>query len=1246
MSKYIDLKNQKLNFLLAVLFLGFIFPHSSRAQLVHDQGIPYIRNFSPHEYASENQNFSMVQDDQGICYFGNQNGILIYDKLEWQHLNLPGFPKLDIDNRGRIFVGGYNEFGYLNTESGNPQLVSLKDKFLKRENFGLIVNVVCIGENVFFESTDKLYLFHHEYIQLIDKKKFSKVVFKANEKVFINHSTNGLCLFKDNRVIPVSQGGFLQNKHILDIFYWNNLYYIRTEEDELFWIYDEFSFRQAATTADGFLADHQFSHAAVLANNELAIGTKGNGILLLNSGGELIQHINKLNGLADEFVNFLFVDKYENLWACLRNGISRIEYPSPFSYFNIKNGFEGGVFDMYRSDDLLYVCTDNGVYACCFTDKTEKRSLKTLSSSFLPLPYTVGIAYQLVQNDNELLLASSKGIYLVEGRKLQKLSDVPVRVMHPLSQYPGYFLIGGDYGLKLLFRENEKWNEVYVDFGINGTVQFIEEDESGAFFVSTSFYGLYRIDFEDSNFPAYQIINFKKEGQLSNDHGLVTILNSGLNLIFYTELGLFSFEQNPEFTGFVSVLEPQLPISNPRVLNVLADNYQNIYFLASSDLIDDNQLYLTRQLPDGSFKPIENVPMGRLNNSSIENIFLDNKIRWIGGSEGLMRFNLGYEIENLTIAPLLIKQVKFSNDSIIRISRNYRFEGNRSDYFDVSHSFNNLRFDFVSPTTIAGLGHQYRYWLENYDADWSDWLSVNYKDYSKLTPGRYIFHVRARDIYGNETNQASVGVLIKPPFYFTTFAFIVYIILLVSFIYTLITMRSYYVAKERIELEREIKERTDKYVKENERSEDLLLNMLPAEISKELKTRGKIATSKYRSVTVMFMDIQGFTAISEVLEPDRLVAKLDEFFQHVDGIIAKYHLEKIKTIGDGYMCAGGIPIRNKTNPIEVLLAALDVREYINSFQFDEEKTKSLEWGLRIGINTGPVIAGVIGDKRLSYDIWGITVNHASRLESNGIPGEINVSESTYHLIKDFFITQYHGTLTMRSGSIREMYLVKGLKPEYRRSDDSHEINALLKARLTELRYQDLYETVMEMLETEMPDKLYYHNKQHTIDVVETVTYLSKMEQVDAESDLLLRTAALFHDIGYIVDFENHEQQGVRIARDILPRFFYTPKQINKIGELILATKYPPKPENLLEAIICDADLDYLGRKDFIALSRNLFMEFYERNLIKSVDEWMKAQIKFIENHTYFTQTAINSREINKNQQLDNLKKMDFLAGFF
>jgi class 3 adenylate cyclase len=205
--------------------------------------------------------------------------------------------------------------------------------------------------------------------------------------------------------------------------------------------------------------------------------------------------------------------------------------------------------------------------------------------------------------------------------------------------------------------------------------------------------------------------------------------------------------------------------------------------------------------------------------------------------------------------------------------------------------------------------------------------------------------------------------------------------------------------------------------------ESLLLNILPAEVAKELQEDGQATPRYYDSVSVLFTDFKGFTAIAEGMAPNDLVTELNAFFLAFDDIIEKHELEKIKTIGDAYMCAGGIPTTNTTHPINIIKAGLEIQEYIlskNKVLLAENQTP---WDLRIGIHTGPVVAGVVGRIKYAYDIWGSTVNIASRMESNGEPGKVNISAATYELIKHEFPCIYRGKISAKNIGVIDMYFV-------------------------------------------------------------------------------------------------------------------------------------------------------------------------------------------------------------------------------
>jgi len=450
--------------------------------------------------------------------------------------------------------------------------------------------------------------------------------------------------------------------------------------------------------------------------------------------------------------------------------------------------------------------------------------------------------------------------------------------------------------------------------------------------------------------------------------------------------------------------------------------------------------------------------------------------------------------------------------------------------------------------------------------------------------------------------------------------------------------RAYYFAREKFRLENIIHERTEEVVIQKEKADNLLERVLPKTTAKQLKSGKKAGPYHYNMVTVLFSDIQGFTKISEQMDSDLLIDELDRFFLQFDTVAEKYNIEKIKTIGDAYMCAGGIPAKNRTNPVEVVVAALEMQNFMKELKSQIKDDSKHIWDLRIGIDTGPVVAGVLGRSKISYDIWGGTVNTASRMEASGQPGKVNITENTYMLIKDFFICQYRGKMPVKYKGEIDMYFVEGFMPHLASDIKGQIPNEEFFTQLQILRINDVEEFVLSKLEDGLPDNLYYHNVKHTIDVVTQVELIGRSEGIKDEDMLILKTAALFHDMGHLVNYDTHEEESTKLAKKILPEYHYSPKQIERICELILITQMPPQPKNLLEEIMCDADLDYLGRADFVPVSINLYKEYHERKKIDSIQEWNKMQQKFIKNHQYFTKTAQKLREVNKKKQLQNIQE--------
>lgn len=407
-------------------------------------------------------------------------------------------------------------------------------------------------------------------------------------------------------------------------------------------------------------------------------------------------------------------------------------------------------------------------------------------------------------------------------------------------------------------------------------------------------------------------------------------------------------------------------------------------------------------------------------------------------------------------------------------------------------------------------------------------------------------------------------------------------------------------------------------------------------ISSPNEKEPKEKTMRFKMATVLFVDIIGFSNLYQHENSQNLMDELDLIFYEFDQIAKRHNIEKIKTIGDTYMCAGGVPIKNRTNPIEVVLAALEMKNFLYKKQ---KKYKTKIWEIKIGIHTGPVTVKTSGKKRISYDIKGDTVHFASRLKSTSRDGEINISVMTYEVIKEFFVCDYYGKLPIKYTGNIEVYYVKGIHPELSVENKGLTINSSFDTRFKLIQFGDLQELVLDKLEKELPEYLHYHNVKHTIDVVTQVELIGWGENVNDEEILLLKTAALFHDVGHIISFDEHEYNGTLIAKDMLPNYGYNEKEIERICSIIMATKLPPKPKNKLQEIICDADLDYLGRADFIPVSQTLYDELKAQNKMGSLNDWNKIQIKFLSNHQFFTKTARSLREVNKQKQIERIKKL-------
>lgn len=300
------------------------------------------------------------------------------------------------------------------------------------------------------------------------------------------------------------------------------------------------------------------------------------------------------------------------------------------------------------------------------------------------------------------------------------------------------------------------------------------------------------------------------------------------------------------------------------------------------------------------------------------------------------------------------------------------------------------------------------------------------------------------NLFGNDPSPSQVYSL--QDFYSTIFLTYFF-----GYIQNHIRYNNYFRAKEIETKNIELLVQKDLINEKQRQTDKLLHNILPARIVDELNQYGSITPTKIQSASVMFTDFVGFTKVSEKFSPEELVEQLDQYFSYFDQVCVKYNLEKIKTMGDSFLCAGGLPEPNRTHAIDCCLAAIEMINLMSRIKEIKEMQGLEYWNMRIGIHTGPLVAGVVGTKKFAYDIWGDTVNTANRMESSGREGRINISESTYQLVKYFFNCEYRNKIEAKNKGYLDMYFLNGLKSKFSKDQECRIPNDSMRQLLDEIK---------------------------------------------------------------------------------------------------------------------------------------------------------------------------------------------------
>ncbi len=576
-----------------------------------------------------------------------------------------------------------------------------------------------------------------------------------------------------------------------------------------------------------------------------------------------------------------------------------------------------------------------------------------------------------------------------------------------------------------------------------------------------------------------------------------------------------------------------------------------------------------------------------------------------------------------------LSRVIINGDSVISYSTDVSVPFVKKNLvLDFRHK--NIGFEVSCTDTMA-----YRFMLRGFDKDFSEWNKTGFKEYTNLPAGKYTLSLQYTDLrqLAGETRLVEMKVL--PVWYFSNIAIILYLCFVALVIRALYSQLNLRFARTQYMLEQIINKRTEDLIIEKEKTEKLLANVLPKNTASEIMEKGKATKIKYNFVTVLFSDIQGFTKIAEETNPEVLIDELDKFFFYFDSVVERLGIEKIKTIGDAYMCAGGIPEKNRTNPVEVILAALEMQDYMKKLKETSDLEGMKFWDIRIGIHTGTVVAGVVGQKKLSYDIWGDTVNTASRMESSGEAGKVNISGTTYEFVRDFFICEHRGRMPVKYKGELDMYFVQGIVPELRDGEGKPNSKFILKMQM--IKIQDVEELIIKKFDDDAPPNLYFHNSLLVKNLCAQAELLATAEKLPDRDFVKLKLAASFLFTGFIEDYDDPADGSSRIAEEIMPKYGFEQTDVEEIKKII-RNSFDDRQESVIDDILHDAKYDYLGRVDYLKLTDKLLREEVEYGKPHDKKEWITIQRKLLIDNEFRTGTAKLLRSVSLEDQIAGLQE--------
>ncbi|MFQ5605863.1 MAG: two-component regulator propeller domain-containing protein, partial [bacterium] len=619
-----------------------------------ESGLPYIQNFSPKDYQGGIQNFSMMQDDRGIMYFGNNSGVLIYDGVSWRLIRMPNQSAVRslCVVRERIYVGAVGELGYLQPDAtGRLRYTSLRKDIPEGHGvFKDVYNTLAIGDTLYFSTQNAIFRRAASQVRVWESAQPMQQSFVVNKRFYVARQGVGLMRMVNDSLQLLPDGETLADKVVRTIIpFDSSRILIGTFAHGLF-LCDGTGIKRFPISIDAFLYQNQLRHAANLPGGLIALATV-RGVVIIDRAGNFCQLVNKAAGLRDEYVLSLFVDHQGGLWLGLNNGIARVETPTPLSRFQARSGVESYVESIIRHQGTLYISTDRGVR---YLDTTAEPF-----PTFKPVTGFSTISWFFLSAGTELLVGTQEGVYRISGTNATTLNHLPTVFLYRSQHDSTKIFTGTLDGLALLQRVNNSWGNLGVLADVPERIFAITEDKDGILWAGTASQKVLRINPELTRTSKGQlqthVTRFGKEHGVPE--GVVSPTIVGNDLFFLTWKGLKHFDANQELFLPDSTFGAVFADTLTRLTQLREDTRGNVLIIAARR--GKNYTGRAVRQKDGTYR-WEETPFLRMHDLG-EVYFTypeDDGTVWFGGVEGLARYSPDIPKDYKRDYPTLIRRVR------------------------------------------------------------------------------------------------------------------------------------------------------------------------------------------------------------------------------------------------------------------------------------------------------------------------------------------------------------------------------------------------------------------------------------------------------------------------------------------------------------------------------------------------------------------------------------------------------------